>query len=284
MTPPDAALLGRLADPDPLLSVELRPPRATLDPAGSMDAWIDLNRSVRRLVASGAYVFWTDDAVGSREEENLQHLEANLTGEVDFARLVPFLTCKHSLEYCHLYAARALARGIEALTVVGGDPDVGPPRCVAHGYELRAILRERVPALTLGGWANPHRDAAEQVGFLTAENAHADYFLTQVVSHHSAGEVEAFVREAEARDLAIPGVFGVFYYRSANPETLERLGEFFPIPAEEITREFEAGASPDEVCARSVRTLRDAGARHVYVSNLGTRRAAERLERVRALL
>ncbi len=278
-----AALLERLAQPEPLLSVELRPPRQALDPAESMDAWIDLNRSVRRLVAKDAFVFWTDDAVGSREEENLQHLEANLAGEVDFDRLVPFLTCKHSLEYCHLYAARAHARGIEALTVVGGDPDVGPPRCVPHGYRLRAILRERVPALALGGWANPHRDAAEQVGFLTAENAHADYFLTQVVSHHSVGRVEAFVREAEARS-GIGGVFGVFYYRSANPDTLERLGEFFPVPAAELTREFDGGAAPEEVCARSVRALREAGARHVYVSNLGTRRAAERLERVRALL
>lgn len=271
-------LLDQLRRDDPVLSIELRPPRSDLGPGASLEAWIDMHHAVRRITRAGSFVFLTDNAVGESEEENLGHLTANLGGEVDFGRLVPFLTCKHTLEYCLLYAERAAANGFESLTVVGGDRTVGPPRCVPHAYELRKLIRERVPELALGGWANPHRDAARQVEYLLAEAAHTDYFLTQVVSHHDVDEVEAFVEEGERRGLEIPGVFGVFYYRSANPGTLARLGEFFPVPAEALTREFEAGASPDEICLRSVRALRNAGVRHVYVSNLGLRKAPGRLD------
>jgi len=270
------SLVRRLRSPEPMVGLELRPPRSDLDSTGSIDAWIDMRHAVRRLAGEGRWVFLTDSAVGQAEEENLGHLVANLEGEVDFARLVPFLTCKHSLEYCLLFAERAASRGFRSLTVVGGDREVGPPRCVAHAYLLREKIEGRVPELELGGWVNPHRDPKEQVGYL-AEAFHGDYYLTQVVSHHSAGRVEALLGEAERRGVEIPGAFGVFYYRSANPETLERLGEFFPVPARELTREFDAGAEPEQICARSIRALRDAGARHVYVSNLGLRRAPSRL-------
>ena len=52
-----------------------------------------------------------------------------------------------------------------------------------------------MPWLRLGGWANPHRHPEEQAEFLSWPDAHADFFLTQVVSHHSAGRVEAFLRD-----------------------------------------------------------------------------------------
>ncbi|MFW6200226.1 MAG: methylenetetrahydrofolate reductase, partial [Gemmatimonadota bacterium] len=273
-----ATLLDELRSDEPVLSVELRPPRRDLDAAEIMEAWIDMHHAVRRITRTGSFVFLTDNAVGESEEENLGHLTANLSGEVDFGRLVPFLTCKHPLEYCLLYAERAAANGFEALTLVGGDKKVGPARCVEHAYELRELIRDRVPELVLGGWANPHRSPERQVEYLRRDDAYADYFLTQVVSHHDAGKVEAFVEEAERTGLEAPGLFGVFYYRSANPRTLARLGEFFPVPAEELTREFDAGATPDEICLRSIRALRDAGARHIYVSNLGLRKAPRRLE------
>ena len=80
--------------------------------------------------------------------------------------------------------------------------------------------------------------------------------------------------------MEVPGIFGVFLYRSANPTTLEKLGEFFPVPAQELTSEFEAGATAEEVCARTIRALRDAGAEKVFVSNLGWRGAADRLDRI----
>ncbi len=73
---------------------------------------------------------------------------------------------------------------------------------------------------------------------------------------------------------------GIFLYRSANPRTLGRLGEYFPVPAEEITAEFDAGASAEEICGRSVRAVLDAGAAGVYLSNLGFRGAGRRLRGV----
>ena len=206
-----------------------------------MDSWIDLNHSIRNLALKDIFVFLTDDAVGSREEENLGHLAANVGSDVPLSRLVPFLTCKHTIEHCLLYADRAHSLGFEALTVVGGDTSVGPPRCVAHAYMLRQRIRERQPGLSLGGWANPHRDVRKQVEYLRSDDFTADFYLTQVVSHHSADRVEAFLEECDRRDVSTPGIFGVFYYWSARPGTLGRLGTFFPVPADELTREFEAG-------------------------------------------
>jgi hypothetical protein len=65
----------------------------------------------------------------------------------------------------------------------------------------------------------------------------------------------------------------VFFYRSANPRTLAALQSFLPVPVEGLTREFEAGASAEDACARTVRTLLEVGARHFYISNLPSRRA-----------
>ena len=49
---------------------------------------------------------------------------------------------------------------------------------------------------------------------------------------------------------------------------------------DELREEFAAGATPDSVCARSIRELTASGARHFYVSNLPIGRAASTLERV----
>jgi hypothetical protein len=275
-----ATFLERLREDDPLVSLELRPPRSNLSYADSIDTWIDMNRAVRRLTSSDTVIFLTDNAVGEAEEENLRHLTTNLAGAVDASRVVPFLTAKHSLEYCLMYAARAASHGFEALTVLGGDRSVGPPRCVEHAYELRGLIRERVPALRLGGWANPHRDPAEQVDYLLADDFAAEFYLTQVVSHHDLPAVERFLEEARRRGVPYPGIFGVFFYRSANPKTLSRLSEFFRVPAEEITREFESGSSPEEICARTIRSLREIGAEKVYVSNLDIGGAERRYRRI----
>ncbi len=277
-----STLVDRLKRPGPLITVELRPPRSGLSAAEGMDSWIDLNHSIRRLALKDIFVFLTDDAVGQREEENLGHLAANVGSDVPLSRLVPFLTCKHTIEHCLLYADRAHSLGFEALTVVGGDTSVGHPRCVPHSYMLRQRIRERQPGLSLGGWANPHRDVREQVDYLSSDDFSADFYLTQVVSHHSADRVEAFLEECDRRGVSAPGVFGVFYYWRAHPGTLGRLGKFFPVPADELTREFEAGASPEEILGKTLDTLRAAGAEKVYISNLGHRRVQHRLDKVLA--
>ena len=273
------ALVDALRRQGPLVTVELRPPQSGLSAAAGMDSWIDLNHSIRNLALKDVFVFLTDDAVGSQEEENLGHLAANVGSDVPLSRLVPFLTCKHTIEYCLMYADRAHSLGFEALTVVGGDTSVGPPRCVPHSNILRQRIRERQPGLSLGGWANPHRDVRKQVEYLGADDFSADFYLTQIVSHHSVARVEAFLEECDRRGVSTPGVFGVFYYWSAQPGTLRRLGEFFPVPADELTREFDMGASPEEVLAKTLDALRAAGAGKVYISNLGHRRVQHRLDK-----
>jgi 5,10-methylenetetrahydrofolate reductase len=245
-----------------------------------MEIWIDMYHSIRRLARRDTVIFLTDNAVGLSEEENLTHLTANLAGDVDPRKIVPFLTSKHSLEYCLRHASRTASYGFEALTVLGGDHTAGPPRCVPHARELRALIRRRVPRLNLGGWANPLRPTEEQVSYLLDDRFEADFFLTQIVSHHNLREVERFVQEARRRGVPYPGVFGVFLYRSANPATLARLGEFFPVPAAELTREFEQGLSPEEICARTVRMLREVGADKVYLSNLGFQQVEARYRRI----
>ena len=276
-------LLESLQSGESVVAAELRPPRAELEAAASMDAWIDTYHAVRSLTRAGRHVFLTDSAVGSREEDNLRHLVINLGTDVPRARVVPFLTCKHPLDYCLSYADRAHQAGFDALVVLGGDKSVGEPRCVEHAWQLRAHIRRRVPALTLGGWANPHADAASQVGHLLDDHATAEFYLTQIVSHHSIAKVERFLGEAARRGLAIPGMFGVFYYRSANSKTLAALSGFLPVPIAELTREFGGGASAEEVCARSIRALAAVGARHFYLSNLPLASAAATLRRILSL-
>ena len=277
---PTALILNELAEPGPMITVELRPPRTDLGREGVMSAWIDLHHTLGRLTRDGLFVFLTDNAVGAAEEESLAHLGANVADSIDLRRVVPILTTKHTLEYCETFARRAASEGFDALTVLGGDKEVGPPRCVPHGSDLRAILHEKVPSLALGGWANPHRDAAEQVDFVTAPDSHARFALTQIVSHHSLHGVERLLRAMDRSAAGVPTIFGVFFYRSANPNTLSTLSRFFPVPAEELSREFEAGASAEEICARSIRELRAAGAEKIYVSNLGNRTAGRQLKRI----
>jgi hypothetical protein len=272
--------LTALRDGGSVLSVELRPPRAELDAAAGRDAWIDTYHAVRGLVRAGTYVFLTDSAVGAREEHNLRHLVMNLGADVPRDRIAPFLTTKHPLRYCVDYAERAWQEGFRSLVVLGGDKSVGPPRCVEHAWELRRLIKDSVPDLTLGGWANPHADADVQTGYLADGSFHGEFFLTQIVSHHDQPALDRFLAQAAHRGITLPGIYGVFFYRSANPRTLATLRQFLPVPVDGLTREFAEGASPEEVCARTIRALRAAGVRHCYVSNLPVGRASNTLANI----
>jgi hypothetical protein len=263
-----------------VFAAELRPPRAELLGHEGMDAWIDTYHAVRRLTREGTHVFLTDSAVGTPEEDNIRHLVTNLGPDAPRSRVVPFLTSKHPLEYCLSYADRAWQLQFPALVVLGGDRTLGPPRCVEHAWQLRSAIRSRQPELLLGGWANPHADPGWQAELLASPDFTGEFFLTQIVSHHHATQVERFVKELERRDVRMPGMFGVFFYRSAKPKTLAVLKEFLPVPVEALTREFAGGATPVDVCARTVRTLIEAGARHFYISNLPLGRTSETLAQI----
>jgi 5,10-methylenetetrahydrofolate reductase len=273
-------LLSALRSGSSVFAAELRPPRAELAAKEGMDAWIDTYHAVRRLTRQGTFVFLTDSAVGAQEEDNLRHLVINLGRDVPRERIVPFMTSKHSREYCLSYADRAHEHGFPALVVLGGDKSIGAPRCVEHAWQLRKMLRERDHTLLLGGWANPHADAERQVDFLCAPEFNAEFYLTQVVSHFDADKVARFVAAGRRRGLTLPGVFGVFFYRSANPRTLDALKGFLPVPAEGLIREFGAGATAEDVCAKTIRTLMDAGATHFYISNLPIARTQQVLASV----
>ena len=224
---------------------------------------------VRTLTRQDVAVFLTDSAVGTQEENNLRHLVTNLGRDVPRDRVVPFLTSKHSVDFCLSYAEQAWQHGFPALVVLGGDRSVGRPRCVEHAWELRRAIRRHEPRLTLGGWANPHGDPVRQVDYLADECFTAEFYLTQIVSHLNLAPVARFVDETRRRGVDhLPGVFGVFYYRSATPKTLALLSQFLPVPIEGLTAEFAAGASPIDICARTLRAMMDIGARHFYVSNL----------------
>src|SRR5438128_3011339 len=103
-------LLTRLRSGASVIGAELRPPRAELEAAEGMDAWIDTYHAVRRLTRD-TFVFLTDSAIGAAEEDNLRHLVANLGQDVPRERVIPFLTSKHPLEYCLSYAERAHQNG-----------------------------------------------------------------------------------------------------------------------------------------------------------------------------
>ena len=112
---------------------------------------------------------------------------------------MPFLTTKHTLEYCLAYADRAYQHGFESLVVLGGDKNVGPPRCVEHAWQLREQIRRHRPGLTLGGWANPHADAATQVEHLLADHVTAEFLPDADRVASQPREVEQFLDEGARR-------------------------------------------------------------------------------------
>ncbi len=277
-------LVDRLRGETTVLAAELRPPRAELDAREGMDAWIDTYHAIRRLCRQHVPVFLTDSAVGTQEENNLRHLITNLGHDLPRDMVVPFLTSKHSLDFCVSYAKQARQHGFTSLVVLGGDKTVGRPRCVEHAWDLRREIRTHEPDLILGGWANPHASATQQVDFLLDERFCAEFYLTQVVSHLNLDPVKRFLAEIDRRPVPIPGMFCVFYYRSASPKTLEILSTFMPVPVQGLIEEFGAGATAAEVCARTIRALRSEGVRHICICNLPQHDASGVLAAIRARL
>jgi hypothetical protein len=283
--PPGSPLAARLASDEPLLGVELRPPRRDLFGERAMDAWIDVYQAVQRLSGADTLVFLTDNAVGAGEEENLGHLVKNLGLAAARDRLAPFLTLKHSLDYCLRFARRARTERFPALVVLGGDKHDGIPRCLPHAWQLREKIREEQPGLLLGGWANPYRDPAQQAEFLAQQEECLDFVLTQILSHHDLAPVKAFLEEVDRRGVKVPLIGGVFFYRSARRKTLETLANFIPVPREGVRKDFrELKLSPEEVAARTVTSLMELGMRRFYLSNFETARAAPRLRNVARLV
>lgn len=264
-----------------LINVEMCPPRMDLPMEQSVEAWIDSNHLMRKITALRRFVFMTDGAIGRREEPNLRHVTINLGAEADRSRIVPILTTKHSLDYCLGFAERSYALGFTSMVVLGGDKSDPVPRCVEHAYELRKLIRQKVPGLTLGGWASPH-GGRRQVEYILDPDYSADFFMGQIVSHYQAAALDEFLDYSQKLGVRIPAIFGVFYYRSANAKTCSLLSKFFPVPFDQLKQDFEANISAEEICARSVLALLKRGVKHVYISNLPMSVAAKKLSDIEA--
>ncbi len=249
-----------------------------------MEAWIDVHHAVRRLSLRDTLIFLTDNAIGTDEEENLSHLVRNLGEDAVHERIAPFLTLKHELSYCLRYANRAQREGFPGLVVLGGDRHDGIPRCLPRSWQLRSRLREESPGMLLGGWANPYRGAAAQAEILERHRDTLDFVLTQITSHHEIEPVAAFMSELARRGVEVPVFAGVFFYRSARRKTLDALSEFIPVPREGVVGDFEErGLSPEEIAARTIVALSEAGVSRFYVSNLVMLHAARQLDRIAKL-
>ena len=276
----NSSLLKALADPNHfLINVEMSPPRADMPLEQSVEAWIDSNRLMRKIASLGRFVFMTDGAIGHREEPNLRHVTINLGPDADRSRIIPILTTKHPLDYCLEFAKRSYSLGFTSLVVLGGDKSDGIPRCVEHAYELRRLIRQTVPEMTLGGWATPH-GGRRQVEYILDPEYSADFYMGQIVSHYQLSALEDFLNEAARLSVTIPGIFGVFYYRSASSKTLDLLSRFFPVPVAELKSDFAARVSPEDICAHSIHALRQRGVHNIYVSNLPLATAPATLSRI----
>lgn len=262
-----------------LINVEMCPPRTDLPLEQSVEAWIDSNRLMRKTASLGRFVFMTDGAIGRREEPNLRHVTINLGPEADRSRIIPILTTKHSLEYCLEFAKRSYSLGFTSLVVLGGDNSDGIPRCVEHAYELRRLIRQAEPGITLGGWASPH-GGRRQVEFILDPEYSADFYMAQIVSHYQLRGTDEFLNEEARLGVKIPGIFGAFYYRSASSKTLDLLSQFFPVPAAELKRDFASQIPPEDICAQSILALLQRGVRNIYVSNLPMATATAKLARI----
>ena len=138
-------LVERASRRGPVIAAELRPPRAELDAMEGMDAWIDMYHAIRRL--------GRQDVPRLPHRQRRRHAGREQPPSSDrqsrpraAARLVvPFLTSKHSLDFCLSYAEQAWQQGFPSLVVLGGDKTVGRPRCVEHAWDLRRQIREREP-------------------------------------------------------------------------------------------------------------------------------------------
>ena len=112
--------------------------RAELDAVEGMDAWIDTYHAIRRLGRRQHSGVSSRTAPSAHRKRTTSGTSiANLGRELPRDMVMPFLTSKHSLDFCLSYAEQAWQQGFTSLVVLGGDKTVGHPRCVEHAWDLR---------------------------------------------------------------------------------------------------------------------------------------------------
>ncbi len=182
------------------IAVELRPPRAELEAAEGMDAWIDTYHAIRSLTRHDVRVMVTDSAVGAQEENNLRHLVANLGDAVGRATTSSrFSRPSTRSSSASPTPIRRCTHGFPSLVVLGGDKHVGRPRCVEHAWQLRqrdSRAASRVSSSAAG--PTPPRTRCARWSSCCSRTRNADFYLTQIVSHHQADRVKAFLEAGRA--------------------------------------------------------------------------------------
>jgi hypothetical protein len=152
---------------------------------------------------------------------------------------------------------------------------------VEHAWQFAVGDRSRQPELLLGGWANPHVDPAWQAELLASPEFAGEFFLTQIVSHHHAAAVERFVGELERRDVRTPGMFGVFFTEARS----RRRWRYQGVPAgagRGADARVREGATPVEICARTVRSAHRRGSEALLYLEPAAREDAETLAQISA--
>ena len=247
-----------------VIAAELRPPRAELGPAAGMDAWIDTyhadpragaprpvrlsDRQRRRLAGRGqppASRHQSRADVGrSRADRAVPHVEAH-------ARVLP------------AYAERARQHGFPALVVLGGDKASARRAASSmRGSCARPSARAAGRSRSAAGPIRMRRPT-RQVGFLLDDHAHADFYLTQIVSHHDRARCRAFLGEGgSARASGCPASSACSTTAAPTRRTLnDARASSCRCRWTHCRAEFASGADAVDICARTVRALVDEGAR-----------------------
>ena len=154
----------------------------------------------------------------------------------------------------------------------------GRPAAFPHAYQLRRWIRERMPSLDLGGWVNPLRDPAQQVDFLLDPGFEAEFYLTQIVSHHHLEQVEALPRRGPPARRALSGRVRRLHLSERQPEDAGAAGQVLPgAGGGDHSRLRGRAIAGGDLRPHACAALREIGVEKVYVSNLGFERPDTRL-------
>jgi hypothetical protein len=100
------------------------------------------------------------------------------------------------------------------------------------------------------------------------------------VSHHDIEHGCAVHPGCQPTRRKAAGTLRGVLLQEREPADAGGIGRVYSGPAEGLAREFAAGATAEEICARTIRALLDVGARHFYISNLPIGRAQQVLANV----
>ena len=184
--------------------------------------------------------------------------------------IVPFLTSKHSIEYCLMHASRAASHGFEALTVLGGDHTAGPPRCVPHARELRALIRQRVPRPRPRRLGQPSSAGNEQVDYLLDDDSKPSSISPRSCLTTASVRWSGFSRRPAGGVCRIQGSSGCFFTGAPLPATLAQAGRLLPGAGRRTDPRIRSRHDArGDLRQLGPRCLSEVGADKVYLSNLG---------------